>query len=58
MEFIINFLRMSILALLTDQVNPVADFYAGYAEHSVGVKMIDELRDCMLRDDEATYTWD
>ena len=36
----------------------MADFYAGYAEHSVGVKVIDELRDCMLRDDEVTYTWD
>ena len=44
--------------MLFDKVNPVADFYSGYAEKTVGVHMHHELRECMVRDDELTYVWD
>ena len=49
---------MSLLAMLFDKVNPVADFYSGYVEKTVGVHMHHELRECMVRDDELTYVWD
>jgi len=49
---------MSLLALIFDKVNPVAEFYAGYAEKTVGVYMRHELHECMERDDELTYVWD
>ena len=45
-------------ALLLDTANPVADFYEGYVEKTVGIHMHHDLRDCMERDDNVTLAWD
>ena len=49
---------MSFIKLCFDKVNPLADFYAGYAEKTMGVSMQHELSECMTRNDDATYLWD